>query len=617
MHRSADVTGYTVAFSLYVILALAVMWHAWVGGLTTRTVIPSGDPALIIWTFAYAAKEISHGTLPLTTPLLFHPMGFNLLANPTALGIAVPFVPLTWLFGPIASMNMALTLAPVVSGMAMVYALRRHDAWWPAAVAAGGFWAFSPFELYGLNGGWINTVYLVGPPLVWALLHELLVTRRRQPLLIGVLLAALLVWQFWVSTETFAIICSAGIVVASGVLLVQRAHAGDQRRAFDAHVAKGLVTAAVLIGVLLTVPAWWAIDGSAHLGAWVWPSILISHDVSRLSTYVSGLTTPSGPFFITLTGVVPNIAYVGFGIPLVFVTSLLVPKRNAVLWMLGCLGAVGVLFGLAGSFALSPFQLAFRLPLLHNILPQRWMVIAMFAAAMGIGIGVSEIVRWARMKSSLAAICGIALLAIAVGPVITADAAFAPLPVAAVRVPSWFSTHRGGVLLMAPAPGTVATGLTWEADAGIPTALVGGWGPQDVLNLSKVQDLARYTLWAVTATKTSKAQVSGKKVRAVREAARQWGVTDALVAEPGGVPPFVWGQPPTAAVGLFVEAFGDPTSQGYGWWAWHLTPKSKGLLVTANFSHRCNESAGTDVALVVSCLTGSAAHANSALVRQT
>jgi hypothetical protein len=609
--------GYGIALLLYVVGAFAVMWHAWSGGLASRSVIPSGDPALFIWSFEYAANSVQHLRFDFTTPLLFHPRGFNVLANTTSLGIAIPFVPLTWLAGPVVSMNVALTLAPVVSGLAMVYALRRHHAWWPAAVVAGAIWGFSPFVLYGLNAGWLMIVFLAGPPLLWALGHELLVTRRRNPVAVGVLMAILCAWQFWVGSEILAMMCCVGVLIAISVLIAQLRVVGTVRRDVLVHVGRGVATAAVLSGLLLVVPAWWALHGSAHLGAWVWPRWTFYHDVTRLKSYVWGSSQPAGIFFVTLTGIVPNLAFVGFGIPLVLVVALVVAVRNGVLWLLAALAVLGVLLGLAGSFPISPFQVVYRLPVLHNILPQRWLVIAIFAGAMGVGIGVTELVTWVRRWTSNGALAGAALLALAMVPVAVNDASFIPLPVGPVAAPTWFSSHHGGgVLLLTPSPNSIATGLTWEAVSGLPTALVGGWGPEVHRTLSRVDALATLELWAVTVGKTGSVEAPPKWVRAVRRAAREWGVTDVLAAAPPSTPAFAWGRAPTAAVGLFVEAFGMPTSTGAGWWAWHLTPRSVGLLVTTSFSHRCNVRAQADVALVVRCLTGPAARTNGTHVRQ-
>ena len=74
----------------------------------------------------------------------------NLPANTSVLAIGVVLAPVTWLFGPVASMNVALTLAPVLSALAMFVLLQRWVSWPPASFVGGLFYGFSPFVLVSL-----------------------------------------------------------------------------------------------------------------------------------------------------------------------------------------------------------------------------------------------------------------------------------------------------------------------------------------------------------------------------------------------------------------------------------------------------------------------------------
>ena len=59
--------------------------------------------------------------------------------------------PVTWLFGPVASLNVALTLGPALSALAMFVLLRRWVTWQPAAFVGGLLYGFSPFILVHLT----------------------------------------------------------------------------------------------------------------------------------------------------------------------------------------------------------------------------------------------------------------------------------------------------------------------------------------------------------------------------------------------------------------------------------------------------------------------------------
>jgi len=606
--------GYAIAAGIYLLGGLIVMWHAWSVGPTSTTVTPEGDPGLFIWALAYAAKGVAHLNLPLTTQTLYPPTGFNLLAETTALGIGVIFAPVTWIAGPTASLNLALTLAPVASGLAMVYALRRHRAWWPAAIVGGGIWALGPFAVYSINAAWLMVAVLATPPLVWAFLHELFVTRERNPYVVGALLACVLVIQFFIGTEILAVTCTMAAIVGLAVLAVQAATAEEGWRAVLGHAGRGLGLCALVAGLLLAYPAWWAIKGPAHLGTWVWPSGLLINAVVHLHSYFGPVTRPHLSTFINLNPRIINNAYLGIGVPSVIVLALVVAWRNLVLWLLAVLALFGVVMAKAGSLPWSPYQLTIRLPLLRNVLPERWMGIAIFAAAMAVGIAVTELVAAVRRhRPGLSLPAGWGLLGLAVVPLLLADAAAVPLAVGPVTAPAWFHHHRPGTLMMTPSGSTNTIGLTWEAQAGLPDGLLGGWGPRGVgPPLSVAQRHALFVLFDATRASPSFAWVTPGWVATIRRSARQWNVSNALAATPLGIPVSWWDPSGTVAVGLFTEAFGPPTSSGHRFFAWHLGPQSTGLVVDARFSRACNAAAGKDAAKVIVCLRSPQARADAA-----
>ena len=78
-------------------------------------------------------------------------------------------------------MNVALTLAPVLSALAMFALLRRWVRWAPAAFVGGLVYGFSPFLVTELALNQLNIAFLAIPPLVVMALDELLVRQRRSP----------------------------------------------------------------------------------------------------------------------------------------------------------------------------------------------------------------------------------------------------------------------------------------------------------------------------------------------------------------------------------------------------------------------------------------------------
>src|SRR5438094_6987970 len=60
----------------------------------------SADPDFFAWMLRHAVRIFTAGEHPFRTPDLNAPLGVNLLANTGLLGLTVPLVPVTALFGP-------------------------------------------------------------------------------------------------------------------------------------------------------------------------------------------------------------------------------------------------------------------------------------------------------------------------------------------------------------------------------------------------------------------------------------------------------------------------------------------------------------------------------------
>ncbi|MGH9080125.1 MAG: hypothetical protein ACRDYE_08660, partial [Acidimicrobiales bacterium] len=136
--------GPVAALAVYLGLSVVLWWGVWASHPTTTTTCGCGDAARFIWFFEWPAYALTHGHSVLYSQWLFHPTGINLLNDTSVLALGVPLVPLTLAAGPVAAMNVALTLAPAASAFAMFALLRRWVAWVPAAFIGGLAYGFSP-----------------------------------------------------------------------------------------------------------------------------------------------------------------------------------------------------------------------------------------------------------------------------------------------------------------------------------------------------------------------------------------------------------------------------------------------------------------------------------------
>ena len=145
--RSHRVRPWLMAGAAYLALAVFLWWGTWSTHPTSTTICGCGDASLFTWFLEWPAYAMAHGLDPWYSAAIFHPTGINLLSNTGEVLVGVGLAPVTWLFGPVAALNVALTLSPALSALAMFALLRRWVAWAPAAFVGGLLYGFSPLAL--------------------------------------------------------------------------------------------------------------------------------------------------------------------------------------------------------------------------------------------------------------------------------------------------------------------------------------------------------------------------------------------------------------------------------------------------------------------------------------
>ena len=487
--RTAVVLGGALAF--YLVVAIALWWHAWSGHPTTATTCGCGDSALFLWFLEWPAYALAHGHNPFFSTALFHPGGINLLANTSVLAIGIPLAPITWLFGPVATLNVASTLGPALSALAMFWLLRRWVRWTPAALVGGLVFGFSPFVVVNLAGAHLMTGVLVLVPLMVACLDELLVRQRRTAAKVGAVLGLLLSAQFFLGTEVLTIVV---LFIAAGlVLLVAYAALGhrDELAARAPHAGRGLGAAAAVALVLLAYPVWFALDGPAHLTGLVWPTIPPGGGGITLGNlwhpgYMTALRNEmqvtggyEGPALL-------QAEYLGLGMIIVLVAGVVAWRRDRRLWLFGALGIVAVMASLGIQSYWTPWRVFTHVPLVQNVITGRIAIITSLCAAIMLAVIVDRtygsVAFWARglaakgarhhrpaprrvLVGVVAAGAAFVVAAVAVVPVGSALASNAPLTTQAVALPAWFSQDR-------PPPPTRPGGP--DLPGALRTAAVGG-----------------------------------------------------------------------------------------------------------------------------------------------
>jgi hypothetical protein len=593
-----------LAGGAYLLLSLIVWSHVWLGHPATATTCGCGDNSLFTWFIEWPAYAISHGLNPLYSTAMFYPSGVNLLSNTGVVGIGVLLAPVTWLFGPIATLNLALTLSPVLSALAMFVLLRRWVSWTPAAFIGGLFYGFSPFVLVSLTNAHLMLGMAAIPPLVVLCLDELLFRQRRSPVATGILLGLLVVVQFFIGTEVLAIMAIGAAIGLVLVFLYGAKQRGTWRRQ-GRHAAVGLGAGAVTAVVLLAYPVWFALAGPAHLSGPIWPkgvSPLFPYGIGFSGATIKEFVVPVGsvePNWARITQVIgayqgPSRSdhYFGVGVVAVLLAGLVAWRRDRRLWLFSAITAISVLLSLgARKDVFLPWQVAVNLPLLQNIFAERFVSLTYIAVAILLGLIIDHAYRATNRRGETppvgpgvrraghrragrrrwrGAAAGAIVAAVALVPTAAYVAASIPVTVRPVNLPPWFrsvaphlAAHQ--VLLVLPLPFVRESALTWQAVDGMRYAEVGGGGPGSILPRAGKEAKGLAVLYGASFSFTTPTIKAGD-VRAVRRALDEWGVTmvvipdqrDLLGYQQVGSMPF--------AVALITAATGRrPVHRGDAW----------------------------------------------------
>ena len=618
LHRWRRGQAFTLAAAAYLGLALVVWWGVWSNHPNNTTTCGCGDSALFLWFFAWPAHALAHGLNPLYSAAMSHPGGVNLLANTSELALGVVLAPVTWVFGPVASMNVSLFLAPALSALAMFALLQRWVSWSPAAFCGGLFYGFSPLILVALTDAHLMLGWAVVPPLVAACVDELLVRRARPAIRVGLVLGLLLVAQFFVGTEVLLLL---GLMaVPAGLLL--GAYGVRHRpsvRTHSRYVVAGFVTAGGVAAALLAWPTWFALAGPAHTSGRVWPNIRLGFEGATLKAYA--WPAPVSPGFTVLShrvggyqGVTLSGQYVGIGMMAVAVVGMIVWRRDRRLWLFGAMTLVSGLCALGANRTVwLPWQLLAGQPLFENIIPSRFLIVTYLSLAVMLGLvmdhtrrAVFERFRPAPSAESesgagagsqadrpasvgsgrglgarlAAATAGLFVAAFALVPIAVYLWPTVPMVTRPVRSPTWFTTvaphlppHQ--VLLVFPVPNQVIeSAMAWQAMAGFPYVMVGGGGPGGVIERSGSERPGAEAIGRASFTFTGQQLQSGD-VAATRAALKGWRVAEAVLPDQPGMPVYDRVTSVPHVVAFMTAVTGRVPVRTHGSWVW--TGVSTGL----------------------------------------
>jgi Bacterial Ig domain len=356
------------------------------------------------WWLAWTGFALPHGHNVLAAQWQNYPLGQNFGVNGSMLALGVLFLPITKVFGPIVTWNIAIRLAVAVSASSMCLVLRRWTTWWPAAFVGGLVYGISAYMAY-YGGNYLFLIFVPLPPVFFLLLHEILVRQRWRPGRTGALLGIVCVLQFFIWSEVLAGTVVMGAVAIVLFLLFNRHQPPERWRYARTAFSYGLVVA----GVLLLLPLLYTFAGPQSInGAPTSPAVS-----TEFPSDVLGAVVPSSQWLQSsglkhLSDTRLRYAaplYLGIPLVLVLVSFAIVLRKRRTILFAGALALIAYVLSLGTRLWVDghetaiplPFAVLGRLPILEGFTPVRFaLYTALFAAGM-LAIGLDEL--RARMRT--------------------------------------------------------------------------------------------------------------------------------------------------------------------------------------------------------------------------
>jgi hypothetical protein len=425
------------------------------------------DQQAFEWYFGATAHNLATLSNPLFSDLQNFPEGVNLMANAAVLGLGVPLAPLTLLAGPQVTFILVELLGLTLTASAWFWLFRRRLAVHPLAAALGaGFAGFAPGLVSHANGHPNFVAQALVPLIVDRVLRLAEGDRPRRD---GVVLGLLVAWQVLIGEEVL-LLTAVGMAIGGTVLLAHRRV--DMRR-----LLPGLGIGAAVALVIVAVPLWWQFAGPRSYASIYHPPA--GNDLAQLwgrATRSIG-ADPWASAALSMNRTEENSF---FGIPLLLAAVavtvvlwrlVLVRALAAVvvvsLWL--SLGEEVTLHGVATGIP-GPWALLEHVPVVENVLPTRFALVAVPALGALLALGTEEVrvrvSRYAGHASAGLAVAGTAAVLVLL-PVLPTPLIVEPR----APVPAFFSdgtwrdhVDEGGSVLAAPAPWVADTrALEWQA----------------------------------------------------------------------------------------------------------------------------------------------------------
>jgi hypothetical protein len=312
----------------------------------------------------------------------------------------------------------------------------------------------------------------------------------------------------------------------------------------------------------------------------VWPNVGVIGGFIP-SSFVTTDYPPRSTVFLALGGYegepLGSAAYIGWSFFAVMVAGIVAFWRDRRLWFFGFVFVVCAACSLGERHGQwEPAWVFTRIPVLENIIEQRFMAIGFLAAAVILAIVLEHVYRalpqWYGLLGSLGAL---AVAAIALVPMGIVFGDRLPFAMQAVTLPRWYSEVAptlppGRVLLSYPAPFSgLQSAMAWQAVNRMHYSQAGGGGPEGV-EARAGSTRAGFRVLSLLDFGVGRPEPSGTAAQfaAVRHALSVWRVNTVVIAtDPAAARP-ERGHDPTYAAAFMTAALGRQPTMQAGAWVW-------------------------------------------------
>ena len=488
----------SLVIGIYAALAVLANLNAWTMGATRALQQPYQDPKLDAWYVEWTPFAFAHGVNPLFSHWVNVPFGANYAANVAIPLLAVIVSPVTAIWGPVAGVNVLISLgffACCVGGYCFV---RHWTSWRPAAFLGGLLYGFSPFVV-AAGRAHIQMMFVALVPFIFIVLDEILVRQRHSPRIMGLLLGAVVIAQYFISSEVLATTAVMAVIAAVFVSLLN----SDKVRS---HLHRALTSFGIASGlavVALAYPVIYSQHGPEHYTL-VFPAGQYQADL--LSAFLptsnqllapAAATAISNQFANNLT---ENGSYLGVALVLMLLGATIVCRRSKVVVVafLVALSAYVLSLGsplLVGNHVLGPLlpgAVFHRLPLLEGAVMARFALFVALFAALVLGAAMERVRVWPGWTNRrIGPVAAVGLAVAAMFPLLPN----LPYTVATVNTPRFFTSSAVDTIpansVAAVYPPTTAKtappnpdSTLWQASAGMRFEMPGAYalvpGPQGI-----------------------------------------------------------------------------------------------------------------------------------------